>query len=165
MLNLERIRSKIVPAGTLSRMASGWRSAGKQLVFTNGCFDVLHRGHIEYLSKASDMGDILVIGLNSDGSVQRLKGKGRPLLDETTRSLILASLFFVDYVTLFSEDTPERLIAELIPDILVKGGDYRAEDIAGYGTVTGHGGRVLTIPLTPGQSSTGLIGRIKSLDP
>ena len=130
------------------------RSPFSVLVFTNGCFDILHRGHVEYLAKAADMGDVLVVGLNTDASVKRLKGEGRPVNNEEARALVLASLSFVDAVVLFDEDTPYELIKAVHPDVLVKGADYKVEDIAGYDIVTSYGGLVTTVPLVEGYSSS-----------
>ena len=121
-------------------MACGFALQGRKIVFTNGCFDVLHRGHIQYLAKAAALGDSLVIGLNTDASVKKLKGPSRPYLDEDTRALILASLGFVTAVVLFDEDTPYDLIKRIQPDVLVKGGDYKTEEIVGYDMVKAKGG-------------------------
>lgn len=132
-------------------------------MFTNGCFDILHVGHVRYLSEARALGDILVIGMNSDRSVRRLKGAGRPLVGERERAEVLAALEMVDYVTVFGEDTPAELIAELRPDILVKGGDYRAEEVVGKEIVEASGGRVAIIPLVKGRSTTGIIEEIKDI--
>ncbi len=126
----------------------------KKIVFTNGCFDILHHGHIDYLIKAAALGDYLIIGLNTDNSVRRNKGNKRPINDEQSRALLLASLRFVDAVIYFDSHTPAELIREIIPDILVKGADYKPEEIAGYDTVISHGGKVLTIDLLPGYSTT-----------
>ena len=132
-------------------------------MFTNGCFDILHVGHVRYLSEARALGDILVIGMNNDRSVRRLKGAGRPLVGERERAEVLAALEMVDYVTVFGEDTPAELIAELRPDILVKGGDYRAEEVVGKEIVEASGGRVAIIPLVKGRSTTGIIEEIKDI--
>lgn len=158
----ELMDSKIVGAGEASARVRQWQANGEKVVFTNGCFDLIHRGHIDYLSKASALGDRLVIGLNSDASVYRLKGSPRPLQDEVSRSLILSALFFTDLVVLFEEDTPEKLIGQLIPDILVKGSDYKAEEIVGYDTVMRHGGRVVTLEFLEGYSTTLIERKIKS---
>ena len=142
---------------------SVFRSQGLKVVFTNGCFDILHRGHVEYLSKAADMGDVLVVGLNTDASVKRLKGEGRPINDEQARALVLASLSFVDAVVLFDEDTPYELIKAIRPDVLVKGADYKPEEIVGYDIVTSYGGKVETVPLVEGYSTTQLLnGKLKA---
>jgi len=132
-----------------------------KLVFTNGCFDILHAGHIHYLSEAANLGDILIIGLNSDTSVNRLKGPGRPVNPQDARATMLTALRMVDFVVLFEEDTPFELIKSVMPDFLVKGGDYRPEDIVGYDLVKAYGGEVITIPFLEGFSSTALIERMK----
>jgi len=144
-------------------LVAGWKKRGDTIVFTNGCFDLIHEGHIIYLSKAASKGDHLLIGLNSDASVTRLKGNSRPLLGQDTRALVLASLFFVDGVILFEEDTPESLIAQILPDSLVKGSDYKIEEIAGADIVFNHGGKVETIELIPDASTTSIINKIKAL--
>lgn len=131
------------------------------VVFTNGVFDILHRGHVEYLYAARALGDALIVGLNTDASVRRLKGPERPVHPEADRALVLAGLGCVDAVTLFDDDTPERLIAELLPDVLVKGADYREEEVAGRTAVLAAGGRVQLIPLVPGRSTTGTIQKLR----
>ena len=141
----------------LTAQLSRWREQGLKIVFTNGCFDILHRGHVEYLSKASDMGDVLVVGLNTDASVKRLKGEGRPINDQKARALVLASLSFVDAVVLFDEDTPYELIKAIRPDVLVKGADYKPLEIVGYDIVTSYGGKVETVPLVEGYSTTSIL--------
>lgn len=133
-----------------------------RLVFTNGCFDLLHRGHAEYLAGARRLGDALLVALNTDDSVRRLKGPGRPIANEADRAYVIASLEAVDAVTLFDEDTPRELIAALLPDVLVKGGDYRPEDIVGREEVEAAGGRVLVLPLVQGRSTTRLLERIRA---
>jgi len=137
-----------------------WKKSGDAIVFTNGCFDLIHKGHVDYLSQAADMGDRLIIGLNSDQSVRRLKGSKRPYIDEQARAFVLAGLFFVDAVVMFDEDTPESLIAQILPDILVKGNDYGIKEIAGHETVLNHGGKVETISLVPGYSSSSIVEKI-----
>ena len=137
-----------------------WQDSGKKVVFTNGCFDILHAGHVEYLAAARKLGDVLIIGLNSDASVQRLKGPNRPVCSETDRATVLSALQVVDGVTLFNDDTPEQLIGLLLPDILIKGSDWAIEQIAGAAAVLQHGGVVLTIPLLEGRSTTGIIEKI-----
>ena len=131
------------------------------LVFTNGVFDLLHRGHVEYLFAARALGDVLVIGVNTDASVRRLKGPGRPVNPEDDRAFVLAGLACVDAVTLFDDDTPERLIARLLPDILVKGADYRIDQVVGRETVERAGGRVELIPLVEGRSTTRTLNRLR----
>ena len=142
------------------RIRGELRAAGRRLVFTNGVFDILHRGHCEYLADARAQGDALVVGLNSDASVRRLKGEKKPIVAEEDRALVLAALASVDYVVLFGDDTPHALISALLPDVLVKGGDYTLETIVGRAEVEAGGGRVLTIPLTAGRSSTNIIATI-----
>ncbi len=138
-----------------------WKENGRKVVFTNGCFDLIHAGHIDYLEKAGNFGDKLVVGLNTDRSVRELKGPGRPLTDQNARARILAALEFVDLVTLFDEDTPRRLISQVVPDILVKGNDYAEEEIAGAEIVKENGGEVRTVPLVAGYSTSALIKKIK----
>ena len=137
-----------------------WQATGKKVVFSNGCFDILHAGHVAYLTAARALGDVLVIGLNSDDSVRRLKGPNRPVCCEMDRAAVLSALQVVDGVTLFHEDTPEALIGILLPDILVKGADWAVEQIAGARAVLEHGGSVLTLPLLEGRSTTGIIEKI-----
>lgn len=137
----------------------------RSVVFTNGCFDVLHRGHLTCLEAACRLGDTLVVGLNTDASVARLKGLGRPLVPEEDRALVLAGLASVTAVTLFDEDTPAELIASLRPDVLVKGGDYRPEDVVGADTVQRGGGRVVILPYVEGWSTTELIQRMRETEP
>lgn len=159
---LPYIEKKIAgTAAEASRLLSMWRFRNEKIVFTNGCFDILHRGHIEYLAKAAALGTRLVVGLNTDASVRRLKGDARPVNDEQARALALASLVFVDEVILFDTDTPRELIEFVQPDVLVKGGDYRPEDIAGHDVVEARGGEVVTIPLVEGYSTTSIIERMK----
>lgn len=136
------------------------RQAGKSLVFTNGVFDLLHRGHVEYLQKAKDLGDVLAVGVNSDASVHRLKGPERPIVPEEDRALIIATLKPVDYVIIFAEDTPEQLVEAIRPDILAKGADYQVHEIAGHRRVLADGGRVERIALTQGKATRDLISII-----
>lgn len=135
------------------------------LVFTNGCFDLLHRGHVEYLHAARALGDHLVVGLNSDASVRRLKGPERPLIGEEDRATVLAALEALDAITIFDEDTPRDLIARLLPDVLVKGGDYRPEEVVGRAEVEAAGGRVVVVPFLQGRSTTGIVERIRGATP
>jgi len=151
-------RSELVAA------RASWRAAGKRVVFTNGCYDLLHPGHVRLLERARDLGDILILALNSDESVQRLKGPARPLLAQDQRAELAAALEAVDAVTFFSEDTPRELIAEVLPDILVKGADW-SHFIAGREEVEAAGGQVLTLPLEPGYSSTSIEQRILERQP
>ena len=147
----------------------GWRGASESVVFTNGVFDLLHRGHVEYLEEAAALGDRLVVGVNDDASVRRLKGPEHPLVPEDERAELLAALECVDLVILFDEDTPERVIREVAPDVLVKGGDWALDAIVGRDLVEARGGRVLTVPLRPGLSTTRIVERIRAgrsaLDP
>jgi D-beta-D-heptose 7-phosphate kinase/D-beta-D-heptose 1-phosphate adenosyltransferase len=159
MLSYEQIIQKTITLdAALKRFNTEFRNKHK-IVFTNGCFDLLHRGHIYYLSRARELGDLLVVGLNSDASVRLLKGPGRPVNMQEARAEVLGALAFVDYIIVFEEETPLKLITALEPDILVKGGDYKAEDIVGYREVSSRGGRVETIPLLEGYSSTSIIDR------
>ncbi len=134
-----------------------FQDQNKKVVFTNGCFDIIHAGHIDYLSKAKALGDVMIVGLNSDDSVQRIKGKKRPILKESERAFILTNIEYVDYVVIFDQDTPEQLIAKLIPDILVKGADWDIEDIVGKDIVLANGGEVKTITFVNEQSTTKII--------
>ena len=161
MENLELINRKILSLHQLLQQYMVWRFKEKKIVFSNGCFDILHIGHIEYLAKAASPGDALVIGLNSDLSVRKIKGSGRPINDESTRARVLAALSFVNAVVLFDEETPYELIRAVRPDILVKGKDYDIDQIVGYDFVRSYGGEVKTVELTPGYSTTGLIEKIK----
>lgn len=161
MDSLQLIKNKIFRRSPLTAHLSTWRAQGLKIVFTNGCFDLLHRGHVEYLAKASDKGDVLVVGLNTDASVRRLKGESRPINDEVARATVLASLSCVDAVVLFDEDTPYELIKAVRPDVLVKGADYKPEEIVGYDVVTAYGGKVETVDLVEGYSTTGMIESMK----
>ena len=162
MKHLQATQGKIYNLGNLHESLHQWRSDGKRIVFTNGCFDILHRGHVEYLSEAADLGDMLIVGVNSDASVSRLKGPHRPIIDEKSRVLLLAALECVDAVIVFEEDTPARLIMEITPDVLVKGGDYTEATIAGADWVRTNGGEVRCIPLTPGCSTSRIEAKIKN---
>lgn len=154
------IKRKILSGPEIDRWLAQVRFKNRKIVFTNGCFDVLHRGHVDYLARASELGDLLVIGLNTDESVKRLKGPSRPYLDEETRAYILASMSFTSAIILFGEDTPLELIRKVKPDVLVKGSDYKPVEIVGHDLVTSWGGKVLTVDLTPGFSSTQVIGKL-----
>jgi D-glycero-beta-D-manno-heptose 1-phosphate adenylyltransferase len=156
------IQQKIISRKEIPRYLAYWKFRNLKTVFTNGCFDVIHRGHVEYLAKAADLGSILIVGLNSDKSVKLLKGEGRPLQDEQSRALILASMHFVTAVILFDEETPYNLIKEITPNVLVKGGDYVPEDIVGYDIVKAHKGKVVTIDFVEGYSSTGILNKMKN---
>ncbi len=155
----ENPAEKVISRRAVRALFSGLRRAGKRIVFTNGCFDILHAGHARYLRRASAMGDVLVVGLNGDGSVRRLKGEGRPIQREEDRAYLLASLGCVSYVVVFSEDTPAALIEDVIPHVLVKGGDWKGKTIAGADFVRARGGAVKTIRFLPGRSTTSIIAR------
>ena len=160
--NLEKtLLDKIQPLAELKTMLTNWQKEGKKVVFTNGVFDLLHIGHVTYLAKAAELGDKLIIGLNADSSVKRIKGDSRPINDQSSRAALLASLFFVDGVILFDEDTPFNLITSLMPDILVKGADYSIDNIVGAKEVIANGGEVKTITFVEGYSSTSIIKKIK----
>lgn len=152
--------SKIVSLDKAIKLVKTWQSEGNTIVFSNGCFDLIHLGHVDYLEKARNLGDKLIIGLNSDESVSRLKGPSRPLVDEASRGRVMASLAFVDLVVTFNEDTPYELISQLKPDILVKGNDYLAENIVGADIVLNNGGNVETIPLVEGYSTSNIVNKI-----
>jgi rfaE bifunctional protein nucleotidyltransferase chain/domain len=152
---------KISDLNALKGKVSAWQNEGKKVVFTNGVFDLLHIGHITYMAKASELGDKLIIGLNSDSSVKRIKGDDRPVNDQDSRAALLAALFFVDAIVLFDEDTPLNLISALLPDILVKGADYAVENIVGAKEVMANGGEVKTIDFVEGYSSTSIIQKIR----
>ena len=162
MTNLEIIKQKIVSLEQLKRNIAIWRMKDMKIVFTNGCFDILHHGHIDYLSKAADLGDVLIIGVNSDSSVKKLeKGANRPIQNENDRAMILSSLQFVEAITIFSEDTPLELIKAIQPDVLVKGGDWKENEIVGADVVNAKGGIVTTIPFVDGYSTSNIEKRIK----
>lgn len=158
----EDFEDKIVSREYLAKLVRSLKEKGKKVVFTNGCFDILHSGHVKYLSEARKLGDALVIGLNTDASVRALKGEGRPINNEKDRASVLSALGFVDFVTLFGEETPQELIDSLVPDILVKGADYKPQEIVGYDTVTKAGGKVMTIELVEGRSTTKTIEKIRA---
>lgn len=157
-----RTHGKILPRDELAILLESLRADGKQIVFTNGCFDLLHAGHVKYLQQARNLGDLLVLGLNSDASIRRLKGPKRPLLDETERAQILAALDCIDYLAIFDEDTPLELLHELRPKILVKGGDYLPDEVVGKELVESYGGRVELIKFVDGKSTTNIIDKVLS---
>lgn len=159
-MHFQNIQSKIQSRTELSESVRGWQAIGEKVVFTNGCFDLLHYGHIHYLAQAADLGDRLIIGVNADASVSRLKGPNRPIKDERTRGLILAALEFVDAVTVFEEDTPFDLIKAVMPDVLVKGGDWAPDQIVGSDIVLANGGEVLSLAYIDGNSTTDLEAKI-----
>lgn len=159
---LEIIQKKIYTLDELSRLVNQWKMLSKKVVFTNGCFDIMHRGHNTYLLQAAELGNRLVVGLNSDHSVRHLKGEKRPVVDEYSRALNLAMHTYIDAVILFDEETPHRLIETLRPDVLVKGGDYSIDTIVGADTVIGYGGQVEIIPFLQGYSTTAIIEKLMS---
>ena len=154
---------KLLGSAKLHATRHACAEAGQTFVFTNGCFDLLHRGHVEYLQQARSLGDCLAVGLNDDNGVHALKGPGRPLVSQADRAAVLTALACVDYVCIFSGVSVEPLVADLLPDILVKGGDYAQEEIVGRRIVEAHGGQVQALPLRGGQSSSELVRRIKNL--
>jgi len=162
MQTLDRIKSKIFTREDVNftRQLAYWQYKSRKIVFTNGCFDILHLGHIDYLAKASELGNVLIIGLNTDESVHKLKGGNRPLQDEASRAMILASLSFVDAVVFFGEETPYELIRAIRPDVLVKGADYKPEDIVGFDVVAGKGGEIVTVEFLEGYSTTAIEKKI-----
>ncbi len=163
MQKLEWVQRKIFSTEGLVRECNIWRTTGKKIVFTNGCFDILHHGHLDLLARAADFGNILIVGLNTDDSVRRLKGPARPVTNEQDRAFQVASLLCTDAVCLFDEATPEALIKLIRPDVLVKGGDYTIENIVGADFVQSNGGSVEIIPFVNGYSTTSLIQRIQGL--
>jgi len=153
----------LVSLSALQKIVGQLKGRHKKIVFTNGCFDLLHAGHITLLRKAKNLGDVLIVGLNTDRSVLKLKGKGHPVLPENERALLLSSLRDVDYVVFFSEPTPLNLIRRLAPDVLVKGADYKNSGIAGASWVISNGGKVVRIPLLKGRSSSSIFRKLKQL--
>ncbi len=158
----KKIQAKIQSWETIQASVSNWKATGEKIVFTNGCFDILHFGHIHYLAEASDLGDRLVIGLNSAASVKRLKGEHRPINDEATRQHLLAALEFVDAVVVFEEDTPLELIKIVLPDVIVKGGDWKPEQIVGSDIVLANGGEVKSLAFKEGYSTTSIEEKIRN---
>jgi len=159
-VRVDSVRSKIKTRDGLSKILKSLKKKRKRIVFTNGCFDILHPGHISYLKKARALGDILVVGLNSDNSVRKLKGPPRPITPQKKRAELLGSLEFVDFITIFNESTPFNLIRKLKPHILVKGADWKTKDVVGRSFVESYGGKVRRIPFLKGYSTTRLIKKI-----
>lgn len=157
---ISKVREKIITTDNLVLKVSQWKKNKMKVAFTNGCFDILHLGHLEILTKSKEFGDKLIVAVNSDESVRKLKGKERPINDFQTRSNMLASFSFVDYVVEFSDDTPKKLIQIIKPDFLIKGGDYKKKDIVGNDIVSSYGGETIIIPLIDGLSSTNTINKI-----
>ncbi len=162
MSHLKSINTKIFYLESLKEQVTNWKKAGEKVVFTNGCFDLIHRGHIEVLAQTADLGDKLIIGLNSDVSIKKLKGESRPIIDEKSRVILLASLSFVDAIVLFSEETPLNLISNLNPDVLAKGGDYKINTIVGHEIIRKNGGEVILVPFVEGFSSSNIVDKIKN---
>lgn len=164
MKTIQKLKDKIIEPDNwpeIEPFLAYCRFKNMKTVFTNGCFDILHKGHVEYLAAAADMGDVLIIGLNSDQSVKKIKGKDRPVNDKSARSLLLASMKFVDRVIIFEEETPYELISHIKPDVLVKGSDYKTEDIVGADVVQANGGKVVTVELVDGYSTTNILNKLK----
>ena len=160
--SLKKINKKIFLEKDLRIKLDSWRQKGEKIVFTNGCFDLIHLGHIEVLARSADLGDRLIIGVNTDISIKNIKGENRPIIEEDSRVKQLAALEFVDAVILFNESTPNKIINHIKPDIITKGGDYKAEEVIGYKTVSENNGRVVIIPLTQGFSTTSILNKIKN---
>jgi rfaE bifunctional protein nucleotidyltransferase chain/domain len=161
MNKLDVIQSKIIDINNIEPFLTYWKLKNRKLVFTNGCFDIIHRGHVEYLAQAADCGNELIVGINTDNSVRKLKGETRPVQDEIARAMMMASLQFVSAVILFDEDTPYKLIKKIQPDVLIKGSDYDITDIIGYDIVKAKGGEVKTIDFIEGYSTTSIIEKLK----
>jgi rfaE bifunctional protein nucleotidyltransferase chain/domain len=161
-MQMQELKSKIQDWEQIRATVDQWKARGEKVVFTNGCFDLLHYGHLHYLAEASDLGDRLIIGLNSAASVSRLKGPHRPINDEMTRQHQMAALTFVDAVVSFEQDTPFELIKLIVPDVLVKGGDWKPEQIVGSDVVQAAGGKVMSLPYIEGYSTTSIEQKIKS---
>ncbi len=157
----QHLSDKIFDLPALQTQLKAWQQNGEKVVFTNGVFDLIHIGHITYLAKAAELGHKLIIGLNSDESVRRLKGPTRPVNNQHSRAMLLAAFFYVDAIVIFGEDTPQQLISTLLPDVLVKGADYKVENIAGAKEILANGGEVKTITFVDGYSSTAIINKIK----
>lgn len=158
----QNLQSKILPLSDLYQKVTDWKKKGYSIAFTNGCFDILHAGHIASLTQAANEGDKLIVALNADSSVKGLKGKNRPVNNQEARAVVMAALEMVDAVIIFSEATPRELIIALLPDVLVKGGDYKVEDIAGAKEVIASGGRVVINPIVEGFSTTSIIEKMKN---
>ena len=162
MNQISRLQSKILSFEALKILLKKWRDENEKIIFTNGCFDLLHLGHVDYLAKARDLGGRLVVGLNSDASIKRIKGPSRPINNEQSTAALLAGMTYVDAVVLFDEETPVNLISEVMPAVLVKGGDYKIKEIVGHEMVLNNGGEVCTIDFVEGYSSSELIKKFKA---
>jgi D-beta-D-heptose 7-phosphate kinase/D-beta-D-heptose 1-phosphate adenosyltransferase len=163
MKKKSRINHKIFDRDTLAQKVAAWKKEGSKIVFTNGCFDILHKGHLQVLQESASFGDILIVGLNTDASVKKLKGDQRPVNDEAFRTLMMANLEIVDAVTVFPEDTPLELIKKIRPDVIVKGGDYTPEQVVGCEVVLLNGGEIKIVPIVKGYSTTAIIDAIQKL--
>ena len=159
---LNKLKAKIFNIKNLSQIINEWRLNGDKIVFTNGCFDLIHLGHLEILARSADLGDKLIVGINSDMSIKKIKGNSRPIIEEDSRAKHLAAIEFIDAVVLFNEDTPYDLINILKPDVLTKGGDYKKNDIVGNQLINKEKGEVVIIPLTQGYSTTSILEKIKN---
>ena len=159
---LNKLKTKIFHIEDLSQIIKEWRLDGNKIVFTNGCFDLIHLGHLEILARSADLGDRLIVGINSDKSIKRIKGKSRPIIKEDSRAKQLAAIEFIDAVILFNEDTPHNLISSINPDIITKGGDYKKNDVIGNELMNKKSGEVVIIPLTQGFSTTSILEKIKN---
>lgn len=159
---LNKLKAKIFNIKDLSQIIKKWRLNGDKIIFTNGCFDLIHLGHLEILARSADLGDKLIVGINSDVSIKKIKGNSRPIIEEGSRAKQLAAIEFIDAVILFNEDTPYNLINILKPDVLTKGGDYKKNDIVGNQLINKEQGEVVIIPLTQGYSTTSILEKIKN---
>ena len=159
---LNKLKAKIFNIKDLAKIINEWRLNGDKIVFTNGCFDLIHLGHLEILARSADLGDKLIVGINSDMSIKKIKGNSRPIIEEDSRAKQLAAIEFIDAVILFNEDTPYNLINILKPDVLTKGGDYKKNDIVGNQLINKEKGEVVIIPLTQGYSTTSILEKIKN---
>ena len=159
---LNKLKAKILNIKDLAKIINEWRLNGDKIVFTNGCFDLIHLGHLEILARSADLGDKLIVGINSDVSIKKIKGNSRPIIEEDSRAKQLAAIEFIDAVILFNEDTPYDLINILKPDVLTKGGDYKKNDIVGNQLINKEQGKVVVIPLTQGYSTTSILEKIKN---
>ena len=161
MNNLNTLKSKIISSKLIADKVNIWKNNKQKIVFTNGCFDIIHLGHIELLAKSADLGNKLIIGINSDSSIKSLKGEARPVLGENSRAIIIAALNFVDAVVVFKEITPIAIIKKIQPEIIVKGGDYKEDDVVGKDFISKYGGKVIILPLTKGFSTTNILNNIE----
>ena len=159
---LNKLQSKIYTLDQLIDEVINWKDQNKKIVFTNGCFDLIHLGHVEVLARSSDLGDKLIVAINSDESIAKIKGTNRPIIEEESRVKQIAALDFVDAVILFQQDTPIKIISSIIPNVITKGGDYKTSDVVGHEIIQGNNGEVAIIPLTQGYSTTSILDKIKN---